>query len=138
MRVVSFAVAALAAALVSGCMTPAATSGESAAAAPACPGTRNWTAHVNAMPGPEARPSLIVTGEVDVPRGFVPVLRAGPTDRMMPPGQRMSLSLEAGSGPAGWQAVRAEVVPALPQYREVRVACGGATVAVLADIVTAH
>ena len=37
----------------------------------ACPivGSSAWQAWVNAMPGPNARPTLIVTGKVEVPTG---------------------------------------------------------------------
>jgi hypothetical protein len=37
----------------------------------ACPiaGTSDWAAWVNAMPGPNARPTLIITGKVTVPTG---------------------------------------------------------------------
>ena len=36
-----------------------------------CPaiGSSNWAAWINAMPGPNARPTLIVTGKVTVPTG---------------------------------------------------------------------
>ena len=36
-----------------------------------CPiiGSSDWTAWINAMPGPNARPTLIVTGKVTVPTG---------------------------------------------------------------------
>ena len=102
----------------------------------ACPAaSRNWTAYVNAMPGPDARPTLIVAGEVDAPRGFVPVLTAGPTDRRFPPGQRFALSLAAAPGaPAGWRPVRGQIRPALAQYGEVIVGCGGAVVARIAPV----
>ena len=38
---------------------------------PDCPiiGSSDWAAWVNAMPGPNARPTLIVTGKVSVPTG---------------------------------------------------------------------
>lgn len=142
MRRVSHALQALlapgAAFLLSGCTTPAMQADAGETAAPRCPQTRNWTAHVDAMPGPDARPRLIVAGEADVPQGFVATLRAGPTDRMMPPGQRVMLALEPGSGPQGWQPVRLESAPALPQYREVRIGCADEPVATITDIPVAQ
>ena len=38
---------------------------------PSCPiaGSSNWSAWINAMPGPDAEPMLIVTGKVTVPTG---------------------------------------------------------------------
>lgn len=103
-----------------------------------CPPSRDWQAWINAMPGPGARPTLIVTGEVDVPRGMVASLRTGPTDRMMPPGQRFTLELRPGSGPSGPQQVRGEIAPALPAYREVIVGCEGEAIARISPVETAH
>lgn len=90
-----------------------------------CPQTRNWTAWINAMPGPGAVPTLIVTGEAEIPAGMAATLSPGPLDRMMPPGQRFTLVLAPGSGPAGWQQVRAEVKPAQSAYRVVLIGCAG-------------
>lgn len=90
------------------------------------------------MPGPGSQPRLIVDGEVDVPAGMVASLREGPLDRMMPPGQRFALELTPGKGPAGLQRVRIEVKPALAQYREIVIGCGGETIARITDIKTAH
>ena len=41
------------------------------AGSPACPivGSSDWQAWINAMPGPNAEPTLIVTGKVEVPTG---------------------------------------------------------------------
>jgi|EndMetStandDraft_4_1072995.scaffolds.fasta_scaffold16912_4 type IV pilus biogenesis protein CpaD/CtpE len=131
MRVV---LSALVLATLAGCATTP------PAASTACPATRNWTAFINAMPGPGAQPSLIVTGEANVPGGMQAVLRPGPTDRMMPPGQRLVLATEPGGGASGWQPVRAEIAPALPTYREVIVTCDGQRVWRIegAAIETAH
>jgi hypothetical protein len=90
-----------------------------------CPPGRDWRAWIDAMPGPGAQPRLIVSGQVDIPAGMTATLRPGPLDRMMPPGQRFTLELAPGGGPSGPQQVRGEVKPALPQYREVIVTCGG-------------
>lgn len=137
MRLKALSILAIAAPLAAG-LTACATTPEDNAAAPACPATRGWAAWINAMPGPDAVPTLIVTGEADVPAGQVATLTVGPTDRMMPPGQRFTLSLEPGSGPAGWQQVRAEIKPALPAYGSVIIGCDGQEVARITDIQTAH
>lgn len=104
----------------------------------ACPETRSWNAYINAMPGPGARPTLLVTGEVNLPEGTTASLREGPLDRMMPPGQRFSLVVEPGSGPGGWQTVRASIVPALAQYRMVVIGCGGREVARIDQVGVAY
>ncbi|WP_157668186.1 hypothetical protein [Croceicoccus marinus] len=105
-----------------------------------CPDeTREWAAWSNAMPGPGAAPTLIVTGKVFVPAGTSATLSAGPTDRMMPPSQRFTLALSSRpDAPGGWQPVRGEITPALAQYRSVIVGCDGAAVATITDIQTAH
>lgn len=97
--------------------------------APVCPPTDNWQVWIDAMPGRDAQLGLIVDGEVDVPPGMVARLRPGPLDRAMPPGQRFVLELRPGKGPAGKQRVRGEAKPALAQYREVIIGCGGETLA---------
>lgn len=122
-------------AALGGCMTmpPEPTS--------ACPATtRNWNAFVNAMPGPGARPALIVTGEVEVPRrGLAPELIVGPTDRKFPPGQRFALRLARQAGaPAGWRPVRAEIRPSLADYGEVIVGCEGQTIVRISPVEKAY
>lgn len=104
-----------------------------------CPAeTRGWTAWVNAMPGPDAKPTLIVSGEAFVPAGAKATLTAGPTDRMMPPSQRFVLALESmPEAEGGWQQVRVEVTPAMPQYRSLMIGCGGEGIATITDIETA-
>ena len=109
--------------------------------ASACPSaTRNWTAFVNAMPGPGARPALIVTGEVEIPRrGLAPALTVGPTDRKFPACQRFALRLVAQAGaPAGWRPVRAEIRPSLADYGEVIVGCEGRTIVRISPIEKAY
>lgn len=104
----------------------------------ACPPTRNWTAWINAMPGAGAVPTLIVTGEAEIPAGMVATLTEGPLDRMMPPGQRFNLALAPGSGPSSWQQVRAEVKPAQTAYRMVLIGCDGKEIARIDEVGTAH
>jgi hypothetical protein len=90
-----------------------------------CPPSRGWQVWIDAMPGPRAQLGLIATGDVDIPAGMVARLRPGPTDRMMPPGQRFVLEVKPGRGPSGPQQVRGVAKPALGQYREVIITCGG-------------
>ncbi len=106
--------------------------------AQACPQTRNWTAWVNAMPGPGAVPTLIVTGEADVPEGMTVSLREGPLDRMMPPAQRFVLTMTAGEGASGWQPVRASIAPAQTAYRAVIIGCDGQEIARIDQVQTAY
>ena len=99
-------------------------------AAPACPTeTRNWKAWVNAMPGPDARPTLIVQGEALMPEMSSVTMAEGPLDRRMPPGQRISIGAEPSQKAAGWQIARIDIAPALTEYREVVIHCDGAEVA---------
>lgn len=108
------------------------------ASVPACPQTRNWVAWVDAMPGPDKEPTLIVEGEIDLPAGQAATLVAGPTDRMSPPGQRFALTLAPGTGVGGWQKVRGELKPALTLYDAVIVGCEGETVTRIEDVTTAY
>ncbi|QGZ94763.1 hypothetical protein [Terricaulis silvestris] len=104
---------------------------------------RNWTAHVNAMPGPGAQRTLIVTGEVDLPTpGYAATLDLGPADRSAIPVQQLIVTSTAPSG------IVAQVVTPTPvryegpaiaqQYRAVRIMCGGQQLAEITDIVTAQ
>ena len=113
-----------------------------------CPETRNWTAHINAMPQIGQRPgaqgpTLIVSGEARVPDGMELSLVPGPLDRMMPPAQRFMLRIAPGNsgtgqGPIGWQGVRAEIRPAQSIYRAVIIGCEDNEVARIEDIQTAY
>lgn len=108
-------------------------------APPVCPTeTRGWTAWVSAMPGPGATPTLIVQGEVLLPAGAEAKLTVGPTDRMMPPGQRVALSVAAADRAGGWQQVRLDLSPALPAYSSVIVGCDGNTVATISPVEVAR
>ena len=95
----------------------------------ACPPSSGWRAWIDAMPGPGKSPTLLISGEVDIPAGMVAELRPGPLDRMMPPGQRFVLELRKGEGPSGRQAVTGRVMPSQNVYREVIVGCGGNEIA---------
>ena len=104
---------------------------------------RNWTAHINAMPGPGAQRTLIVSGEVDLPTpGFTASLDLGPADRSAIPVQQLIVNTTAPTG------IVAQVVTPTPvryegpaiaqQYRAVRIMCGGQQLAEITDIVTAQ
>lgn len=139
-----------AALLLAGCAATASDNVPQEKPVTTCPQTRNWAAWINAMPGPGDGPTLIVVGEVELPAGTVARLERGPTDRMMPPGQRFTLHLEAsvetgaetgakaGGGAGGWQPVRAEIVPAQMQYRSVMIGCNEQAIAEITDVKVAY
>jgi hypothetical protein len=104
---------------------------------------RNWTAHINAMPGPGAQRTLIVTGEIDLPTpGYTATLDLGPADRSAIPVQQLVVNTTAPTG------IVAQVVTPYPlryegpaiaqQYRAVRIMCGGQQLAEITDIVIAQ
>lgn len=124
---------------------PAAEPIAEAPAASACSviANRGWTAHINAMPGPNAQRTLIVSGEVDLPTpGYAVTLDLGPADRSAIPVQQLIVNTTAPSG------IVTQVVTSTPvryegpaiaqQYRAVRIMCGGAQLAEITDIVTAQ
>ncbi|MBN8607489.1 MAG: hypothetical protein J0L81_11260 [Caulobacterales bacterium] len=113
--------------------------------AAACPivESRNWAAWVNRMPGPDARPMLHVTGEIDLPHaGYRVEVREGPADRSATPVQQIVLELTQRSGMHAQIVTTAMVAyqgPAIAQhYRGVRVMCGGQVVANITEVVDAH
>lgn len=140
-------IAASLAFLATGCLAIA----DDPVAAPAdCPviESRDWTAFVNAMPGPDARPELIVTGTVQLPSaGYAADLRPGPTDRSAQPVQVVELVATPPDGPAATvltdMGVRLEmpaplVQPGTPSpYQGVRVMCGETELAYIAPVETA-
>lgn len=102
------------------------------AAAGACAviANRNWTAHINAMPGPNAQRTLIVAGEVDLPTpGYTVTLDLGIADRSAMPTQQLVINTTAPTG------IVPHIVTAYPvnysgpaiaaQYTAVRIMCGG-------------
>jgi hypothetical protein len=106
--------------------------------------SRNWTAHVNAMPGPNAQRTLIVAGEVDLPSpGYSATLTEGPADRSAVPTQ--TLNLVVTPPPAG--SAQAQVITPTAvtysgraiaqQYRGVRIACEGQQLAEM-EVTIAH
>ena len=99
---------------------------------PDCPASDNWRAAIAPAPDAANGSVLTVVGEVAVPPGHTARLRPGPTDRMMPPGQRFELLVFNDPGQrGGWQEVRGTLAPALPAYGRVIIGCGGETVATI-------
>jgi len=116
----------------------------------ACPvvESRDWSAFVNAMPGPGARPQLIVTGAVTLPTaGYSVDLLPGPTDRSARPVQTVELVAIPPDGPAATVLSEVDVrltIPALSAqpgapspYLGVRVLCEGEELAFIAPVETA-
>ncbi len=103
---------------------------------------RNWSAHINAMPGPNAQRSLIVAGEIDLPTpGYGVALAVGAADRSATPVQHLNLTANRPDGIVP-QVVTTYPVrydgPAIAQnYRAVRVMCGERQLAEL-DVIVAH
>ena len=105
--------------------------------------SRNWSAWVNAMPGPDAKLTLHVTGEVDLPTpGYEVSWREGMADRSATPVQRLMLTLTPPEGMVT-QVITTETVnyegQALTKtYGGVIVMCGGAPLATIDAVVTAQ
>ncbi|MFC2952070.1 hypothetical protein ACFOOP_09020 [Marinicaulis aureus] len=105
--------------------------------------SRNWSAWVNAMPGPDAKLTLHVTGDVDLPTpGYEVSWREGMADRSATPVQRLMLTLTPPEGMVT-QVITTETVtyegPALTKtYGGVIVMCGGAPLATIDAVVTAQ
>ncbi len=129
------------AALAGACQTTPTPTPPQASNCPVIDG-RNWSAHINAMPGPNAQRTLIVSGEVDLPTpGYAVSLTAGAADRSAIPVQQIVLTAN-GLGGIVPQVVTTYPVrydgPAIAQqYRAVRVMCAGRQLAEL-DVTVAH
>ncbi len=105
--------------------------------------SRNWQAWVNAMPGPDATPTLHVTGEIVLPTpGYTIEWQLGALDRMLPPGQRLSFTTIAPEGMVTQVLTTVEVAyageTAITDYREVMVSCGDKVLATISDVVIAQ
>lgn len=116
---------------------------------PGRPGTcaviesRSWQAWVNAMPGPNAKASLIVVGEIVLPTpGYTATLTAGMADKSMRPVQQLILDLTPPAGPVAQVltpvSVRYEGPAISMQYRGVRIMCGGAMLTEVDDVPVAR
>ncbi|GEM_PF-4465945 len=103
-----------------------------------CPDTRGFQAFVNAMPGPNDNPTLIVTGEAWLEQGIDAALRPVGPNTEDPARYRFDLEARAGSGIGGWTALRGEASRVAQSYDEVYVTCGGAVVARVTDVETAY
>jgi hypothetical protein len=104
--------------------------------------SRDWSAHIDAMPGPGAQRTLIVTGEVDLPTpGYTVRLTVGPADRSAIPVQQMILVAQPPGGTTAQvvtpHPVRYDGRAIAEHYRAVRVMCGGEQLADL-EVTVAH
>ncbi len=108
-----------------------------------CPivGSSDWRAHVDAMPGPNDNPRLIVSGKVTAPTGgYRLVLRMGQVAESYPVQVTVYLDATPPAGPAT-QALEAREVRGSWRSEErvgsVTVRCGSRVLARLANIETA-
>ncbi len=101
----------------------------------------DWQAHVDAMPGPNSRPKLIVRGDVTVPTGgYALSLRMGPIAESYPVQITVHLVARPPEGPASQAVVTREVRgtwPSPQRVGSVTVRCGGKTLARIAPVDTA-
>lgn len=105
--------------------------------------SRDWAAWVNLMPGPDASPTLHVTGKVDVRTGgYTFDWQTGPLDRSARPKLRLKLIPKAPDGMATMAITTEEVNYSAPaggiEYSGVLVSCGTVTLADIAEITQAH
>lgn len=107
-------------------------------------GSRDWTAWINAMPGPDRQPTLIVTGTVETPTGgyrieFNPTLRQNPADRS----QLVATLVGSRAGDVATQAVtthqvRGDFPLGLQQARSLSIRCGSTVLAEIAPLEKAY
>ncbi len=105
--------------------------------------SRTWAAWVNAMPGPKAANTLIVTGEIVLPTpGYTATLTAGMADRSARPVQQLILTLTPPDGVVAQvltpTSVRYEGPAISQQYSGVRIMCGGAMLTEIDDVPVAQ
>ena len=98
--------------------------------------SRNWKAWT-AFDGTGT--TLHITGEVDMPTpGYATTWNLGPTDRAMPPGQRVTLEATPPDGLVAQvitpTVVEYETPGAYPDYRSVTITCGDKTLAEIAPV----
>lgn len=110
----------------------------------ACPIVRSsdWAAWVNAMPGPNAQPTLIVTGKVTVPTGGY---RFAWRDLRVMESYPVQVSVELEPIPPAGPATQALVThdvrgqwPMNPPVGSITIRCGGQTLAVISPVETAR
>lgn len=108
-----------------------------------CPivSSSDWAAFVNAMPGPNARPKLIVTGKVRTPTGGYTVgLRLGPVAESHPVQVTVRLHATPPDGPASQAIVTHDVRgswPMSPPVGSVTIRCGSQVVKRISPVETA-
>ena len=109
-----------------------------------CPiiGSSDWAAWVNAMPGPNARPTLIVTGKVTVPTGgWDFIWRDARVMESYPVQVAVELEPLIPRGPATQAVTTHDVryqMPMSPPVGSVTVHCGDRVLARIAPVETAH
>jgi hypothetical protein len=105
-------------------------------------GRGDWAAHIDAMPGPNARPRLIVTGTIGVKPAARAELRLDPAVLESNPPQRIvNLVVRLPTEPTIDSLIRREVRgewPVTPPLGAVRIRCGGRNVASITNIEVAH
>ena len=109
----------------------------------ACPiATSNWAAWVSAMPGPGARPTLIVTGRATVPTGG---WRFAWRDMRVMESHPVQVAVDLEAIPPSGGATQAVVThdvrgewPLSPPVGSVTVRCGGKTLAAISPVETAY
>lgn len=136
--------------VLAACQTPPAAPGPGPAPAPSPPAaacalgeSRDWSAWINRMPGPNATPTLHVAGKVDLPHaGYTVTVRDGPADRSAYPVQQIIVETTQRSGmhPQGLTTAEVNYVgPVIaPNYRAIRVLCGGRQLAEITAIPDVH
>lgn len=105
--------------------------------------SRDWAAWVNLMPGPDATPTIHVTGKVDVRTGgYTFDWQTGPLDRSATPKLRLKLIPIAPDGMATMAITTEEVHYSAPaggiEYSGVLISCGTLTLADIPEITEAH
>jgi len=115
------------------------------ASAPAadCPiiGSSDWTAWVDAMPGPNSHPKLVVTGKVQVPTGgYRLALHLGPVAESYPVQVTVILDVVRPTGPASQAIVTHDVNgswPVASPIGSITIRCGRQMIGRIDEIVTA-
>lgn len=105
-------------------------------------GSSDWAAWVNAMPGPNARPTLIVTGKVTVPTGGY---RFAWRDMRVMESYPVQVAIELDAIPPAGPATQAFVThdvrgqwPIDPPVGALTVRCGDMVLTRIAPVETAH
>ena len=101
--------------------------------------SRDWSAWIDAEPGPGAEPRLIVTGEIDLPSpGYRSQWSIGIADRRLPPAQHLNLALTPPQGIVAQvittEKLRFEAKAAYPEYRAIIVRCGDTALATISPV----